>query len=221
MIKLIIFGFPHCGTSILKSIIGHIEEVDEIIDETPVITRKTNKKYILCKYPYTIPNFFTKQYDDYIKIFIIRNPIYVFSSLNKRFQYNIPSKCDIKEYVRTLTKFIQYKQKAMKNLYTIQYEDLFDNHYQNLKVILDHIGFTYTNDIFRNDMYRNKIISGVEIVDHKPDNTQHSLYRTWQINQPFTNQNMPSKLDLTNQQKQILTRHKDILFLYPNNKQYS
>ena len=28
--KIIICGYSHCGTSILKSIIGHIEEVEEI-----------------------------------------------------------------------------------------------------------------------------------------------------------------------------------------------
>ena len=50
MNKIIIFGFPHCGTSILKSIIGHIDDVDEIYDETAEIERESTKKYILCKF---------------------------------------------------------------------------------------------------------------------------------------------------------------------------
>ena len=32
--KLIIFGFSHCGTSILKSVIGHIQGVLEAVDKT-------------------------------------------------------------------------------------------------------------------------------------------------------------------------------------------
>ena len=37
MNKIIIFGFPHYGTTILKSIIGHIDEVQEIIPECSYI----------------------------------------------------------------------------------------------------------------------------------------------------------------------------------------
>ena len=40
MNKIIIFGFPHCGTTILKSIIGHIDEVQEIIHECSYIEQK-------------------------------------------------------------------------------------------------------------------------------------------------------------------------------------
>ena len=41
--KILICGFPHCGTSILKSIIGHIEDVEEIYDEISVITKNSDK----------------------------------------------------------------------------------------------------------------------------------------------------------------------------------
>lgn len=33
--KIIVFGFPHSGTSILKSIIGHVETVEEIVEGSP------------------------------------------------------------------------------------------------------------------------------------------------------------------------------------------
>ena len=87
--KNLICGFPHCGTSILKSIMRHIEEIEEIINEYCVINKISNKKFILCKYPFTNVEFFSKNMSDYIKIFIIRNPLFVFSSLNKRFNYII------------------------------------------------------------------------------------------------------------------------------------
>ena len=63
--KIIICGFPHCGTSIVKSIIGHIDSVEEIIHETVYIDIETDKEFILCKCPFTFENFFEKEYDDY------------------------------------------------------------------------------------------------------------------------------------------------------------
>ena len=43
--KILICGFPHCGTSILKSIIGHIEDVEEFFDENQLITKDSGKKF--------------------------------------------------------------------------------------------------------------------------------------------------------------------------------
>ena len=61
--KIIIIGFPHCGTSILKSIIGHIDDVEEIYNETNIIKEiQTDKKFILCKFPFAYNNFFSKEY---------------------------------------------------------------------------------------------------------------------------------------------------------------
>jgi hypothetical protein len=54
MSKILITGFSHCGTSILKSIIGHIDDVDEIINETKKISRISQKKFIVCKFLYNL-----------------------------------------------------------------------------------------------------------------------------------------------------------------------
>lgn len=220
MIKIIIFGFPHCGTSILKSIIGHIEDVEEIINETSFIRQKTNKKYILCKYPFMKDKFFGNIYRDYIKIFIIRNPIYIYSSLNKRFKYNIPERHGIDKYINTIQKFIYYKNNPHKNIYTIRYEDMFHDNFKELKNIFNNIGFKYTNDIFNNEKYTNKLFVNEKVSKEKPLNIEHKKYRTWQINQPFISNNNPSKIDLNNEQLEIIINNKDILKIYPNiNKQ--
>lgn len=153
--------FSTFGTSILKSVIGHIESVDEVVDECEYINRESNKEYILCKYPFTKEIFFSEKYSDYIKIFIIRNPLFIFSSLNKRFQYNIPYNHDISVYVDTVKMY--KKHQGEPNVYTIKYEEIFPNDYKNLKKILDSIGFVYDNDIFNNENYVNTIISGVPI----------------------------------------------------------
>ena len=201
-IKILICGHAHCGTSILKSIIGHIEDVEEIVNECSYINKSTDKKYILCKKPNARPEFFDKKYDDYIKIFIIRNPLFVFSSINKRFDhYKLEKNLSIEGYVNILKMFIKFKNNPEKNIYTIRYEDLFQNNYQELKKILDDIGFQYDDNIFDNSNYTNSIIKGVKLVNKKPENKRHGFYRTWQINQPFVSNNDISKIDLSNDQK--------------------
>lgn len=172
MKKIIIFGFPHSGTSILKSIIGHIDNVYEIIDETKYINInkfKINKEFILCKYPYTIPEFFGDKYNDYIKIFIVRNPLFVYSSLNKRFSYNLSkrSNLSISSYINTIKTFIYYLNHPMKNLYLIKYEDLFTDNFKQLKLILNDLKLNYSDDIFDNLKYTNKIVSSIKNVPQK------------------------------------------------------
>ena len=61
MNKIIIFGFPHCGTTILKSIIGHIDEVQEI--NSLEDEEKNNVKNLLeCKKIYQRSFFFIKYF---------------------------------------------------------------------------------------------------------------------------------------------------------------
>ena len=214
--KIIIHGFPHCGTSILKSIIGHTDDVKEIFHETKTIDIVTDKKFALCKFPYTQTHFFGEEYKDYIKIFIIRNPLFVMSSLNKRFTNGAPSLCSIRAYIDTIRLFIKYRNNNQRNVYTIRYEDLFINNFEALKQLLDNIGIKYTNNIFNNTEYVNTIIPGVECKEKKPKNTDHGEYRTWQINQPFVSNNNISELSLSKTQVQQILNNNDIATVYPD-----
>ena len=74
MRKIIIIGFPHCGTSILKSLIGHIDTVEEIVSETDKIEKESEKEFVLCKWPSADIKFFGELYEDYTKIFISETP---------------------------------------------------------------------------------------------------------------------------------------------------
>lgn len=208
--KILICGFPHCGTTILKSVIGHIEEVEEIIHECKEINITSNKKFILCKWPFIENTFFSEKYKDYIKIFIIRNPLFVFSSLNKRFNHNIPDDHSFDNYVNTIKMYIKCKNNNSENIYTIRYEDLFENDFQKLKEIINNIGIKYNNDIFDNSKYKN-VSHDLKI----RKTTRHDLYRTWQINQPFINNNNISKLDLSELQKIYCIYNSYILQIYP------
>lgn len=216
--KILICGYSHCGTTILKTIIGHIEEVEEIIDECKIINKSTDKKYIMCKYPQAESDFFCEGYKDYIKIFIIRNPLYVFSSINKRFGHHKSRRHTIDKYINTIKLFIKYKNFSSKDIYTIKYEELFKNNFKEFKKILDDIGFKYDDIIFDNSKYINKSHSGVKLVDYKPKDTEHKIYRNWQINQPFEFQNDISKIDLTEDQKEKIVNNDYVLQVYPDIK---
>lgn len=85
----------------------------------------------------------------------MRNPLYVFSSLNKRFDYKLTGYHSFLHYTRTCELFMRKSKENNRNNYFIKYEDLFMNNYQNLKNILDDIGLQYTDDIFNNSNYKN------------------------------------------------------------------
>lgn len=211
--KVIIFGFPHCGTSILKSIIGHCEDVHETINES--LTCKDDKyKFNLCKHPFFRDEFFSEKYDEYIKIFIIRNPVYVYSSINKRYNNKIPDDHNIDKYIKVLKKFKETQ--CSERVFKIRYEDFFENNFKNIKNILDKIGIKYTDEIFDNTKYTNYIINTKPPPTNKPKNTEHGLYRTWQINQPFVNFNSEENINLTSEQKQKITGSDIIKEVYPD-----
>jgi hypothetical protein len=234
MKKIIIFGFPHCGTTILRSIIGHIEEVYEIVNEIPSIDDEfvnkidpqllKNKKYILCKFPYTITQFFTdEKYNDYIKIFILRNPAFVFTSLNERYNNNLPDHY-IENYLNSLAYYVENNnnnndnKNVSNNLYIIKYEALFYQNYVNLKRIFDTIGFNYTDKIFNNEKYMNKcqhVSDETKVPEVKPTNQEHDLYRLYQINKPFINNNDASKINLTEKQKEVFKNNELIKQIFP------
>lgn len=225
--KIIIFGFPHCGTTILRSIISHIDNVYEIVDETDKIddnnSNYSNYNFVLCKQPMLInENNLLKHYSDYIKIFIIRNPLYVFSSLNKRFINNVLDEDhSINKYITTIKEFNKFKNtKNIDNLFLIRYEDIFEDNYKNLKYIFDTIGFSYNDDIFDNSNYINKVQFGSNLMIPKYMPPQHTITecRLFQINQKFENNNDINKICLTDTQYQKLSTDTNILETYPEIK---
>lgn len=232
MNKIFIMGFPHSGTTVLRCVIGHIDEVEEIIDEADNIDIddiKCDKKYILYKYAYPKPDFFEESYKNIIKIFIIRNPVYIYSSLNERFNNEIPPSHSLEIYNEIIKRFIYYENnKTDKNIYTIRYEDLFNNNYEKIKNILDNIGIQYTNKIFNNTEYKNYSHTKLDqIIDFYNKNlsicppevhceVNHKIKRNDQVNQPFVSNNNINKINLTKPQKEYILNNKNILYLYPD-----
>lgn len=233
MKKIIILGFPHTGTSILKSIFGHIETVHEVVDEkifpSPEDWREAldkNKEFILCKYPYWSNLFLESKYDDCYKIFVIRDPRWVYSSLNKRFNVKefgdenykkMNEQVPLFKYSDTARLFNWFRISHPYPGYTmIRYEDFFDNNFENIKVILRNLGIDFEDHIFSNSRYKNYSVSGVDIPSEMPSPTNHAEYRTWQINQDIVNNNFPDKISLFQQQIEHFQNCQHIKCVYPS-----
>ena len=210
---IVIYGFAHCGTTILKEIVGNIPSVHkepsgeslQPSEHLLASALKEDKRHVLIKHThYTARNrpepFLPDLKGEHKTIFITRNPYYVFSSLNRRFPYGIPNDHSFALYERVANKFLETKINKTKNLYHIKYEDMFTNDYENLKRILDNLELKYSSNIFdkrAENQYQSAPL---------PSGTHHQKFRDWQVSQPFLNMNSPSKLNLTFEQKRIISQ---------------
>ena len=202
--KVVVFGHPHCGTTILRSVIGHCERTFDCPQEKTFFRGyrlKRDEDFFVYKLPYMID---PKQYRDCHKIMILRNPLHVFSSLNKRFNFDIPRLHQVPDYLGALDFFDSIEQ-GKDNLYRITYEDMFINGHKKIKEILDAIGMKYTQEIFNTSSYKSRIIGG-----RHGEALQQSKKRNVQINKPFLNMNDSSKL--------IITDHQQMLFVENQSK---
>jgi hypothetical protein len=117
--------------------------------------------------------------------------------LNKRYNYKLNKLHSIQCYKKV---FEWFKNSDCNHIFKIRYENMFDDNYRVLRDIFDTIGLQYTDSIFENDKYENRVVLNTKIPSVKPENTQHLQYRTYQINQPFVNMNRNNKIDLKKEQ---------------------
>lgn len=224
--KILITGFPHTGTSILKSKLGEAKNVYEVIDENfearhidiinsngkefilvkspiiPLEIRVRGVKYLTLKDPVSI-------YKDYCVIFVTRNPWNLFTSIIKvgddplsHESWHLSPKyaLTVEEYFVSLERFIEAQNGNFPNIYTIKYEEFFEDNFSKIKNIMDDIGLNYEYDIFETQKKVYKFKSNIEYNGFdKPDESDRNAIRTWQINQPFQNMNkevnIPDELD--------------------------
>ena len=229
--KILITGFPHTGTSILKSKLGECANVYEWAYEAPIvnpnmINASGDAEFVLIKYP-QIPveiraNHLMKVtrdsiYQDYKIIFIIRNPWNVFTSIVKS-GYNPIKKIEshfdteyhvqVGEYLAACEKFLNARnnKENYPNIFTIKYEELFLNNSENLFHLMDSIGLIYNEDILNvrtKDYIHWQGESYKNIDENLLDYRKNKFeYRTWQINQPF--QNMNGEVDIPDELSEIL-----------------
>ena len=164
--QILVTGFPHCGTTVLRAKIGECRNTKEQSKEFNDVTEfHPNMPYdfYVWKTP-TIPGEFRNhtfsvkeetKYKDTIIIPIIRNPWNVFSSLYKRSiqtgQFSIYDNRQghsITYYNNACAVISDAFEKNYKDVYPIKYEEMFDNNYQKLKEIFEKIGLQYDDAIF-------------------------------------------------------------------------
>lgn len=198
--KILITGYPHTGTSILKSKLGECSNVFEIVDEAFEISNihllnSGNKEFVLIKTP-IIPleirvhgvEFLTKNhpesiYKDYHIIFITRNPWNIFTSVIKAGNdplshetWHLSPKYafTIEEYFVSVQRHLEAKNGNFPKIYTIKYEELFENNFKKIKSIMQDIGLSFDENIFETKTKEYKFKSGVNSIHTKPESYNKS-----------------------------------------------
>jgi hypothetical protein len=217
--RILVTGFPHCGTTILRAKIGDCKDVYDSVGEfaEPInYSDSIKNKWYVWKCPFLHTEFrnngFSIKKDTWMEpdiiIPIIRNPWYVFTSLHKRGTDN--NEFDVLDnrqghsasyYLNAAEVILDAFQKKYEKVYPIKYEEMFDNDFEKLREIFDSIGLEYDDSLFqsRTKVYEHHSIPFVE--DYNSDSYNAEL-RVWQINQPF--QNMNGDVDIPDELSDIL-----------------
>lgn len=191
MVHFLVHGFPHCGTTIVRAILGNCPNIYEYPYESESVEDIqcfAKGRPVLIKCPFTKPAFFGDAYNQYVKIFMIRNPYYVFTSLNERFEWNIPANHSIEAYLETAKLFLHYTREPRADVLCMKYEDLFQDEFRRIRSVFETNNIPYTDDVFNTTNRNRKVVPGMTVPSSKPcanGERNHATYRTWQINQPF------------------------------------
>jgi hypothetical protein len=218
--KILITGFPHCGTTILRALVGNCKNVqDESKEFADPINYNPNGKhpFYVWKHPFLHTEFRNfgfqhkpnTKFNDTIVIPIIRNPWNVFTSLHKRSIKNGDFSVlddrqghSIPYYLNAAHRIYEAMETPIDDVYPIRYEDMFDNNFEKLKNIFDCIGLEYDDTTFDNS--EKKFKHNQTTYTENYDNIYDNGYRTWQINQPL--QNMNSEIDVPHQINERLSK---------------
>jgi hypothetical protein len=228
--KILITGFPHTGTSILKSKFGECSNLYEVPFETPFVRPEDihysgDKENILIKYPMLPIDIraggiaYTRhpdsRYYEYTIIMVIRNPWNVYTGMVKAGSNPLNNLTvdggsndyysKVEEYEVSAELFMQVQNNNFPNIYAIQYEDFFPNNFEKLRELMDKLNLEYTEEIFTNRTKDYIHWPGKEYANIKNNEDYQSdryAYRTWQINQPF--QNMNGEVNIPDELSDIL-----------------
>jgi hypothetical protein len=205
--KILVTGFPHSGTTILRAKIGECKSTYdcnyECVDP-PDFNPEMQYDFYVWKHPFLDAPFRNNtfaiksesKYADTIVIPIIRNPWHIFSSLHKRGTqskefsiYDNRQGHSLPWYENTCEVIFDAFQKNYKDVYPIKYEEMFDNNFEKLRNIFDSIGLEYDNDIFEKRTKEFSHGDAMYVEDYDKNGKYDGGLRAWQINQPFKNMN--------------------------------
>lgn len=232
--RIFITGFPHCGTTILRKLIGNTSDTYDEFRETPFLTQEMihdashnhAAKNVVFKQPAFGGHLLTRlnpnNYPLAKHIFILRNPFDVFASLNLRFEkMEMVNEIQlwahsIEIYGKCCEIFHYLKKNPVRNSFLLRYEDLFDTDHEDLKQLFKFLNLTWSDEILKN-----KRTGYVQTNDHnilKKD--AHLNLRTNQINSPFTNMNGRNQAALRKEQIEKIFKSDAIKLAYPDLDKY-
>lgn len=199
MKKILVTGFPHCGTTILRKIIGNHPDILDVTQETRSINnglvrkaKSNGKKGVVIKEPF----FFRlgqnmrqiqQKYSGYKMVLIIRDPTDIISSMNMRFNKDIPPNHNFSQWEKYAKAFLNSKTDFC---YKITYEDMFRNEYAKLKDLFQWLGLEWNDNVINSNESRvTKHNRGAVFPKGKVPPRNHSdNFRTWQVNQKIVPQ---------------------------------
>jgi len=186
--KILVTGFHHSGTSILRKIIGNHTDIKDIIHEVSfreVMYPNTAERVCVMKAPNCDNRVFRAcKIAKHIKIVcIVRDPRDVFVSLQKRSggEYNLEK--FKKEWCQCVHNSLAISK--WSNGYLVRYEDLFKNDNEEVKKLFLWLGFAYDRSIITKNKDRMVPIVAKRVPSGEPPRIEQELFRSYQINQEF------------------------------------
>jgi hypothetical protein len=217
--KIIILGFPHSGTTILRAKMGDCKNAIEIckeIDYVDAVLAQNHKDYqIIAKSINTNHHpFYSGYFDDkntkllasenkYTHdchiVLMTKNPYEVFGSISKRLtpeevsQANPEESHSFESYENFSKLWLEFRDGHDEQVHCIKYEEMFDNNFEALKKTFTKISLEYDDKVFEGDNFNYSLETLDSLKSKKrPDPKKEPLeYRLWQMNQPFTKMSNP------------------------------
>jgi len=218
-----IFGFHHSGTTILRTILGHIEGAKTFLPEADPTDQPDFAKDAtlrVFKNPEVKEEYFSDAYRDIVRIFLVRDPLQVLSSCNRRYR-NDPqvARRTAENYLRMSSIFVRTRENPPPTLHHIRYEDMFQDGHKAIRDALDRHGIKHDDSIFQNQLRKNVSHKGqtpAHTPRNRPKDTDHELLRLYQMNQPFQDNNDPSKVHLLQSQIDAIRSDPLLPLIYPD-----
>lgn len=214
MQKILVTGYPHCGTTILRKIIGNHPKILDIPKESRTIepgdirkAKQLGKSGVVIKEPFLLRlgknvRQINEKYRGYKVVMIIRNPTDIVCSMNMRFNNDIPANHNFEQWQRYAH---IYTDPISDFAFKIKYEEMFENDYAKLKELFAWLNLEWSDSVISTNTERitphNRGV--VPRLDVPPPRNHSDNFRTWQVNQkiePMINKNL-DKLDEQNKAK--------------------
>jgi len=215
MKRILVTGYPHSGTTIVRKIIGNHPQMLDIQKETRTIdpadvrkAKQLSKVGVVIKEPFLLRlgknvRQIKEKYKGYKVIMMMRDPTDIVCSMNMRFNNDIPTNHNFEQWQRYAE---IYLDSISDFAFKLRYEEMFENDYAKLKELFVWLGLEWSDSVIDvNEDRKTQHNRGIMPRENKdvPPRNHSDNFRTWQINQkivPMINKNL-DKLDEKNKSK--------------------